>query len=64
MAILNVVWAVLAICSLIDQAIGGQLISFTKEDFPDPTMNYTKCGRDSASWVCDPGRYLTAAQGE
>ena len=34
------------------------------KDFPDPQKNFTECGRDKPSWICDPSHHLTNEQGE
>ena len=46
------------------QVHGQQLKSFTKESYPDPRVNFAACGNSGSSWVCDPGNYLSTAQGK
>lgn len=32
---------------------------WTKEDYPNPQIDYKECGRESASWVCDPNGIIS-----
>ena len=36
---------------------------WTKEDYPNPTVNITGCGNNATSLICDPNRLTSQSEG-
>ena len=52
--------------TMLATAIGLHAVNDTMlaKILPDPQKNFTECGRNKPSWICDPDHYLTNEQGE
>ena len=51
----------LLLCFYVAHAL--QPSAYSKEDFPDPRKEFTKCGQQKRSYICDPSQSLTMLVG-
>lgn len=62
----NQLWhAVVFLLALCSFSAGQTAVGWEKENFPDPQLNPTACGRYNvnSSYVCDPDGILTTSEG-